>query len=207
MCGPTTQQTELGNDQIEAYQQAQQLTQEQYADQQAIYGPMSAQFSSIFDKGPSQQGFSASETQNLDASAVAGTAQNYEQAAKATGESEAAEGGGTNPLPSGGQEQLKAETANSSAAQESTEENQINTANYAQGYSEWQNAGEGLQAIAAGDNPLGYEGAATSSGSAASSTANQIATEQNSWVNAALGAAGSIGGAVVGENPGGVFGG
>ena len=207
MCGATAQQTEIGDEQISAYQQAQQLTQEQYADQQAIYGPMSSQFESIFAKGPSQQGFSASEDQNLDAQAVAGTATNYANAAKAVGDATAAEGGGTDPLSSGQQTELKEQTANSSAQEESNEENEINTADYQQGFSEWQNAGAGLESIAAGENPLGYEGAATSSGSAASSTANQIASQQNSWVNAALGAAGSIGGAVIGENPGGVFGG
>jgi hypothetical protein len=207
MSGPTAQQTELGNEQIQAYQQAQQLTQEQYADQQEIYGPLTKQFQSIFDKGPDQQGFSASEEQGLNAQAVEGTAENYSQAAKAVGEQTAAEGGGTNPLPTGAQTQLKEEVATSAASNESAQENQIQQADYTQGYNEWENAGAGLQSIAAGENPLGYEGAETGAGSAASTTAGQIASEDDSWINAAIGGASSLAGSVASENPGGIFGG
>ena len=207
MSGPTQQQQTLGNEQIQAYQQASALTAAQYANQQAIYGPMTAQFQSIFAKGPNQQGFSASEEQGLNAQAVEGTAQNYSQAAKAVGEQTAAEGGGTNPMPTGAQTQLKEEVATSAANNESSQENQIQQANYAQGYNEWQNAGAGLESIAAGENPLGYESAESGAGSAASTTAGQIASEDDSWINAAIGGASSLAGSVASENPGGIFGG
>jgi hypothetical protein len=201
MCGATAQQTEIGDEQIAAYKQAQDLTSKQYANQQAIYGPLATQFQSIFAKGPNQTGFSTPELNSLNAQAVEGTATNYSQAAKSVNESLAAEGGGDNPLPSGGQIQLKQQVANSAAQEQSSEENTINAANYSQGYNEWQNAAGGLQSIAAGENPLGYEGAATSSGSAASDTANQIASQQNSWINAAIGAGGTIGGAALTHKP------
>jgi hypothetical protein len=55
-------------------------------------------------------------------------------------------------------------------------------------------------------NPTAYNNSATGAGDSASKTANDIAQAQNSWINAALGAAGVIGGAVVGENPKGIFG-
>ena len=179
------------------------MTQQQYANQQAIYGPMVSQLSSIYAKGPDQQGFSGAETADLNAQAVEGTAENYGAAARATGEAEAGEGGGTNPLPTGAQSAIQSGIATSAAKEESSQENQIVSANYAQGNNEWNAAGSGLEAIAAGENPEGYESNETSAGSAAGTTANQIASEDNSWVNAALGAAGSIGGAVVnqvGEN-------
>jgi hypothetical protein len=201
MSGPTAQQTELGDAQLEAYQQAAQLTQAQYANQQAIYGPMVSQFHAIYAKGPNQQGFSPAETANLNAQAVEGTAENYESAARAVGESEAAQGGGTNPLPTGAQSAVQSNIATSAAEEESSQENQIVSANYNQGYNEWEAAGEGLQSIAAGENPLGFESAETGAGSAAGTTAAQIASEDNSWINAAIGAGATLGGAAIGKIP------
>ena len=191
---------------MDAYQQAQQMTAEQYANQQAIFKPMADQFQSIFKLGPNQEGFSGEEKNTLNAQAVAGTATNYAQASKAVGESLAAEGGGNELIGSGGAAQLKAEVAASAAQSESQQETQIKEADYNQGYQQWLQAGRGLDTIATGLNPLGYEVGATSAGGAAGTTANQIAEENNSWINAALGAAGAIGGAVVNQNPGGVFG-
>lgn len=205
MCA-SSGQNQLASEQLQAYTQAQQMTAEEYVGQQAIYAPMQAQFQSIFDMGPNQQGFSPQETATLDAQAVEGTAENYEQAATAVNEQTAAEGGGNNPLPSGAQTQLKEEVAESAAQNESQQETQIQEADYNQGLQDWQNAGEGLETIASGENPLGYEQAETGSGSAAGTTENQIAEEDNSWINAALGSAGAIGGAVVGENPHNIFG-
>lgn len=203
MCGATGAQTELQGDQLAAYTQAMQMTQEEYGDQQAIYGPMSAQFKSILAKGPNQEGFSAGETEDLNAQAEEGTAENYKGAAKAVGESEAAEGGGNIAMPTGAQEEEKANIATAAAGQESSEENQIKQADYNQGEQEWQQAAGGLETIAAGENPEGYENAATGAGSAAGTTANQIASENNSWISAITGAAGAIGSAAVtqvGEN-------
>jgi hypothetical protein len=197
MCGSTSAQNNLQQEQMDAYKQAQQLTAEQYANQQAIYAPMAKQFQSIFALGPSQEGFSTAEENVLNAGAVAGTATNYGNAARAVNENLAAMGGGNELIGSGGAAQLKAETAQSAAGELSREQTQIKEANYQQGYNQWLNAGQGLESIAAGQNPLGYEGAATSAGGAAGTTANQIAEQQNSWINAAIGAAGSIGGGIL----------
>lgn len=201
MCGATDAQNQLQQEQLDAYQQAQDLMEKQYGNQQAIYAPMAAMFQSIFAKGPSQQGFSDAQLTDLNAGAVEGTAQNYSQAAKAVNENIAAQGGGTNPLPSGGQIQLKQQVANSAAQEQSRETSQIRQADYQQGYNEWINAASGLTSIAAGENPLGYQSNAISSGSAAGTTADQIAQEQNSWINAAIGAAGAIGGGLATRRP------
>jgi hypothetical protein len=191
--GASEAQVQLQDAQIAAYKQAQDMTAKQYADQQAIYAPMAKQFQSIFDKGPNQKGFSDEQTNTLNAQAVEGTAENYSQAAKAVGNSLASEGGGDAYMPSGGADQLKQEVANSAAANESSQETQIVNANYAEGLQQWNAAAGGLETIAAGDNPLGYEQAATSAGSAASTTANEISQEDNSWINATIGAAGAVG--------------
>jgi hypothetical protein len=191
--GATGEQEQLQQEQITAYQDAAAMTAKQYANQQAIYAPMAKQFQSIFDLGKNQEGFSQEEKDTLNSQAIEGTATNYKQAATAVNENLAAEGGGNESMPSGGADQLKQEVANSAAGNESQQETQIKEADYNQGYQQWLSAGQGLEAIAAGDNPLGYQQNQTSAGSAASTTANQIASEDNSWINAAIGAAGTIG--------------
>lgn len=193
MCETATQD-QLQQEQISAYQSAQQMTAQQYSNQQAIYGPMTSQFQSIFNRGPNQEGFSEPQKQDLNATAVEGTAENYEGSARAVNEEEAAEGGGDIPLSTGGELQQKENVAESSAKEESSEESQIKQADYTEGENEWAAAGSGLESIAAGDNPLGFENAETSSGSAASTTAEQIAQEQNSWETAAIGAVGTAAG-------------
>jgi hypothetical protein len=194
------QQTELGDEQIAAYQQAADLTKQQYANQQAIFGPMVTQFQSIFAKGPGQKGFSDEENADLQSQAEEGTAENYGNAARAVGETTAARGGGTNPLPTGADSAIQSNIATSAAQEESRQESQIEAADYSQGYNEWENAGQGLESIAAGENPLGYQANETSSGSAASTTAGQIASEDDSWLNATIGAVGSAAGMASGAS-------
>jgi hypothetical protein len=198
MSGPTAQQTELGDAQLAAYQQAAQMTQTQYENQQAIYAPMVSQFSSIFAKGPNQEGFSTEEENQLNSQAVEGTAENYQNAARATGEKEAAEGGGDIPLTQPQQLQQQEGLATSAAQEESRQEQQIQQADYGQGLQDWEQAGQGLQAIAAGESPLGYESNETGAGSAAEATEGAIASEDDSWINAAIGAAGSAAGVASG---------
>ncbi len=193
MCGATQAQTNLQDAQTAFYTQATQMAQQQYGEQQSIYLPMKAQFDSIFQKGPNQQGFSASELGNLNSQAVEGTATNYAGAAKAVNDQLASQGGGSDPLPSGAQAEMKQEVANTAAASESQQESTIKSADYTQGYNEWAAAANGLSGIATGTNPVGYMNAATNAGSAASTTANNIATQANSGWNAAIGAVGAIG--------------
>jgi len=192
MCGATSAQHTLQDEQIKFYEQAQEMTREQYQHQQAIYAPMAKQFQSIFDLGPNRKGFSDEEEADLNSQAITGTADNYKQASKAISDSLAAEGA---PAGSGNgaNDQIRASIASSAASLESKQELGIKEASYEQGYKEWLAAGQGLDAIAAGENPLGYENAATSSGSAASTTAKDIADADNSWINAASGAAGAVG--------------
>lgn len=199
MCGASAQQNELSAEETQALQTSAQMTATQYAAQQAIYAPLQSQFQSILAKGPSQEGFSDAEKQDLDATAVEGTAENYKQAATAVNEGIATEGGGTNPLPSGAQSELRQEVANSAAEKESSQESQIEEADYAAGRQNYSTAGAGLEGIATGEDPLGFENAESTSAGVANNEANTIQQANNSWVNAALGAAGEIGGAFAGD--------
>lgn len=195
MCGPTAGQLELGDEEMAAYKQAAALTTAQYGNQQAIFQPMVTQLQSIFAKGPNQEGYSQPEQDTLNSQILAGTSENYAQAARAVNESEAAQGGGDIPLPSGAQLARREAVATSAAQEESREQLQVKNQGFEQGFKQYEDAAAGLSGIASAENPLGYETGATSSGTAASNTEDQIASEQDSWVNAALGAAGSIAGA------------
>jgi len=197
MCGATGEQNTIQGEQMAAYQQAREMMQEEYGHQQAIYGPMANQLGSIFALGPSQEGFAPAEKEAFETQIIEGTGQNYANAARAVNQQIAAQGG-IPGMRSGAADQLKLNTALSSAQEKTREELGVTQANYAQGRANWQQAGTGLMDIAAGMNPLGYEQQATGAGSAASTTANQIAQEQNSWINAAIGAAGTIGGMATG---------
>lgn len=207
MCGASSEQYQLQDEQIQFYQQAQQESAATFSEQQGIIKQLEGIYSPILAKGPNQMGYSDQELDTLNAQAVEGTAENYSRAAKAVNEQIAAQGGGNLPgVTTGGQEQLKAEIAASSAAEQSREETGIMQAGYEQGYNEFKQATDALATASGQLSPATYENAATSAGSSASQTANEIAQENNSWINAAIGAAGSIGSAVIDQNPGGIFG-
>jgi hypothetical protein len=197
MSGPSSSQLQLQQEQMAFYQQGVQESQTAFAEDQGLLKQMEAVYSPILAKGPNQEGFSGAEKGNLDAQAIQGTASNYSQAARAVGEQGSAEGGGDNPLPSGGATQAKEEVATAAAGQESSEESQILQADYAQGYNEFTQAGGALATASSQLNPTAYEGSATGAGTAAENTANQINQEQNSWIAPVLGAAGALGGAAI----------
>jgi hypothetical protein len=195
MCGATSAQKQLQAEDMATLQQYDTMMQQQYANQQALYSQVNSVLQPILAKGPNQNAFAGEEEATLNAQAVEGTAQNYRQASKAVGEKTAAEGGGNTFVTGGGQAQLQGEIAASAAQQESSEETQIEEQGYQTGAQEFEEATQGEMAVAAGENPLGYAGAVTSQANAAGTVADQIAQENNSWVNAAIGAAGEIGGA------------
>jgi hypothetical protein len=204
MCGATGAQNQLETSQADFYNQATQQQDQVYGQDQELLGALKSAYAPILAGGPDQQGFSQGEVNNLNTEATEGTASNFNQADKALKESQAATGVAS---PTGAQEQQQAELASSAANSEAQQKQQITQANYQQGYNEFSQAASGLTNTASLLNPAGYSGAATGAGEAAGNTANQIASENNSWVNAALGAAGAIGTGVVAENPGGIFGG
>lgn len=189
MCGATGTQQQIQQEQLDAYQQSQDMLKQEYGHQQAIYAPMAAKFLSIFNAGPSQEGFSEGEKQNLETQIVEGSGRNFANASRSLNEEIAAEGG--TGMPSGAADEMKLGLSTSAAAEKTREETGVLEEDYATGRQNWQNAGAGLFNIAAGENPLGYEHASTEAGTAVSTTANDIAQQENSWINAALGAAGT----------------
>lgn len=206
MCGATATQNQLQAEDVATLQEYNDMLKTQYAKQGELYSQVSSVLDPILKAGPGQEGFSAAEKNNLNAQAVAGTATNYAGAAKAVNEELGAEGGGNAPISSGAADQMREEVANSAARTESQQEAQIEESNYATGRQNFDTALQGEMSIAAGENPLGYASAVTSSENAAANQAEQIAQEDNSWYNAATGAAGGIASHVVDMNPRGIFG-
>jgi hypothetical protein len=204
MCGSTSAQNNLQQEQADFYQQGMQQQATEYGEDQSILQQMQSTLTPIFQAGPNQYGFNASEQNALNTSATEGGASSYAQASKALNEQQAAEGG-TSYLPGGAQTEAKEQLAASAAAQQAQAKTQITEAGYQQGYNQWQAAAQGLGETSSQLNPEGGENAATSAGEAAGTTANQIAQENNSWLAPVLGAAGAIGTGIVGANPGGVF--
>jgi hypothetical protein len=194
MCGSTQQQADIEQQQQEFQLESMKEQQAAYQDDQALLKQMQGVYAPIFTKGPSQEGFSPEQKAALATQIKEGTATNYAQAAQATNANLAATGGGNLVIPSGQQAQMKAQVAQAAAQEESGEQLQATNANYAQGYNNWLQAGQGLFGISGQMNPLGYGEQVNTAGKNAADTANQIATQQNSWINAAIGAAGTIAG-------------
>jgi hypothetical protein len=205
MCGATAAQTELQTQQAAFYQEATNQQETAWGQDQDILSAMKSVYAPIFASGPSQEGFAPAEKAALNTEVTEGTASEYKNASTAVNDKLATLGGGDMALPNGATAQIQGQIAQSAAQTAAQQRTQITQANYNQGYQNWLTASQGLFGINQSLNPTSYSGAATSAGSAAGTTANQIATENNSWINAALGAAGAIGTGVIGENPKGIF--
>lgn len=194
MSGPSSAQQQLSEEQAQFYQQGIQEASTTFSEQQGLIAQMKAVYDPILAAGPNQTGFSTAEENNLNAQAVEGTATNYAAGARAVGERQAAEGGGSTAAPTGAQEEMQQEVASRAAQQESSEESQIQQADYAAGHQNFQEATGALATVSGELNPTAYMNAATNAGSAAETTMNQMNEEENSWVAPVLGAVGAIGG-------------
>jgi len=205
MTGPSSEQLQLQQEQIDFYQQGMKQSQETFAQQQELLKQMESVYGPILAKGPEQEGFTGQEKEALQAESIEGTARNYTHASQALGEKLAAEGG-DNPLLSGSEASLEAGVAESAAGEQSREQTQIIEADYAQGAKNFEEATAAIETASGQLNPVAFENAATSAGSSAETTAKDINAEENSWLQPVLGAVGALGGAVIDQNPKGIFG-
>jgi hypothetical protein len=191
-CGASQQQKELETAQAAFFNEQTQEYSTVYNEAQGVLKSLTAEFTPILQAGPNQQGFSQAQLDNLNSTAATGSGQAYHSVEQSLAQQEAAQGGGNDYLPSGAKVQLQEELGASEAQNLGNEQSQIQQANYAQGNQNFQFASSVLGNTAAQLNPNGYSNAATNSGNAAASTANQITQANNSWmglVGGALGAA------------------
>ena len=201
MCGATQQQQDITDEQQQFYKQLSDEYSTVFGQNQAITGALTSAFTPILQAGPGQPGMAAAQEQALRTQASEQVATNYAAAQRATAQQLAAMGGGNTLLPSSVQANILAANTNQAAAQRATAQNQITQQNYAQGYQNWQTAASVLGSTAGLLNPTAYSGQATGAGTAAATSANQIAQAQFAPWGAAMGALGAVGGAAL--SPGG----
>lgn len=197
MCGATSQQKQVEASQQSFMTQAQQQASEVFGASSQVFNGLMATFAPTVAAGPNQQGFSAAENANLKSQAITNTGQSYKNAKQALGENSAASGGGNTALPSGVAAAEGQNLAIAGANQTASELGQITEANYSTGRQNYQNAVQGeLSATNVYNAAEGALSGANASGEAAATSANNVATADNSWVQGVTGALGAIGGAV-----------
>ena len=198
-CGASSQQTSVEASQQRFMNQMMSQASTVFGNASSVFNSLVNTFTPTIQAGPNQQGFSPAELSAMNSQAITGAGQAYKNAKAAVGNEEAAVGGGNVTLPSGVNEATDTGLAENAANLTSTELNKITQENYATGRSNYENAVNGLAGSINVFNTASTAGnAATSSGEAAANTANQIAQENNSWMSAAGGALGAIGGAATG---------
>lgn len=206
-CGSTDAQNQIQGEQMSAYSTMQAEAQQVFGENNALYQRMVSAFEPILQAGINQEGMSAPEKAALETEATEGVATNYQKAAAAARATGAGAGGGNIDIPSGQTRQLEGEVANAAAAEQSNLENKITEEDYALGRENYLTAVSGLQGAGRTLDPAtSFESNATAGGNAAANTANQIAQADNAPIDAAIGAVGALGGAVISENPGNIFG-
>lgn len=214
--GASSQQKQLQQQQTQLSQTLSNAYNQAFANQHAVFSSIRAVFDPIFNAGPSQYGFANAEDVALRTQASEGTAQEYQQASRATAERMAAEGGGNSVLPSGVQAQIQGQVAGAAAESESNKQLDITKAGYEQGRQNFLTASNAEMAVAQGYNPLGYAGAAGNTTGSAFNMATEIQKMNNAaspWgaVGGILGGlAGSIAGPLgtsIGSKLGGMLGG
>lgn len=209
LCGATSAQTQAQQAQAAAYTQMTQQAQQVFGAGSQVFQNLQNTFQPTIAKGPSQEGFSEAEKSALNSQAITNGGIAARNAKQATGEAVAAQGGGNNPaLQSGVNTGIEAQVNESAAENTATNLNTINLNNYATGRQNYENAVAGEAGSVAAFNPAtGAGSAATGAGEASANTANQIATQNQSWVQAVTGALGGVAGSFVGGGLGKLVGG
>lgn len=200
MSGPSNEQLELQQAQLQFYKAGEERATAEFGMQQGLLKQMQSVYGPILQRGPNQRGFSDAERSDLNAQAIEGTATNYAHAGRAVGEQLATRGGGDNPLESGVDSSLKQDVALSAAGEESREQSQVIGSDYAAGRQNFQDATSALLSASSQTAPDRYYSAATEAGSAAEKTANEINSERNSWMAPVFGAIGGAAGGLL-ANP------
>jgi hypothetical protein len=199
MCGGASQQqNEISDAEQQFYTNLTQQYSTVFGQNQAITGALTSAFTPILAAGPSQTGFSPSETNALQTQNTENVATDYAQAQKATADILASRGGGNTFLPSSIDANILARNANLAAASRAAGQNQITQANYAQGNQNFLTAANVLGSTASLLNPTSYASAATNSGNAAANEANAITAQNTSLWNSVIGSLGSIAGQAAG---------
>jgi hypothetical protein len=175
MCGPSGQQTQIAGQQQGFYSQLQSAYATNFGEQQGILSSLTNALSPILQGGPNQQGFSAAENAALTGGAINSAANQFRNASTVA----QAAGGGNTGVTTGAQQALQGQIATGVGNNLSSNLNQINLENYAQGRQNFFGAEQALAGTAQIENPLGYAGATTNAGGQAFNEATQIQNMRN----------------------------
>lgn len=199
-CGASDSQNKIEQQQESQYAAMQQQAQQVFGASSSVFNQLQKTFAPIVAAGPSQKGFSPSEESNLKSAAITETGQAYKNAKAAVGNATAAQGGGNDPgLTSGVTTGVDTAVATAAAGKTADSLNQINEANYQTGRENFNNASKELTAAPGVFDPaVGFDSASTSAGKNASDTANEIASQNNSWIQGVTGALGGVAGIATG---------
>lgn len=182
--------------------------QTQFGQQQDILKSLTSVYEPILQAGPSQKGFSAAESTAMNTQAMDGSANAYQHADQALNNQYAAEGGGSEYIPSGAQTQMNEGVATAAAGELAGAQNQITQENYAQGNQNFNNAASVLSGSSQQLGTTGATaGAATGAAGSAFTAATGVNNANNSLLNGAMGILGSAAGGIGGALTAGVMGG
>lgn len=197
-CGPSAGQTTALNQQTQLTQQIMQQGQQVFGSSSQVFSDLVSTLAPTVAAGPNQEGFSQAELSNLQSQAITNGGNAYKNAKAATGDAISAEGGGNTGLTSGANIGIQENLASSAAENTANELGQINEANYATGRQNYDTAISDLaQTPNVFNSATSLDNAGTNSAEGEANTANQIATQNNSWMQAVTGALGGVAGSVV----------
>lgn len=191
--GASTQQTDLANSQQNFYNTLQNDYGTQFANQSNILNTLNASLKPIVQAGPGQYGYSNAEDAALRTQSSAGTSQAFQNAKQSLGQSQAAQGGGDQFLPSGVKTQQQTQLATGAAQQESNQQLGITTQGYDVGRQNFNNAVSAENGVATQYNPNAYASNVDNSGTTAYNSASE-----NTKLNNAASPWGVLGGALGG---------
>ena len=196
-CGASSQQTDTYNQQSELSKQIMLQGQQVFGSASNVFKDLVSSLAPTVAAGPNQEGFSAAEKAALQSQAITQSGLAYKNAKAAVGNAIASQGGGNTGLTSGANIGVEANLAESAAENTSNELNTINLKNYETGRENYDKAVSGIAGATNVFNPaIGLDNSGTGALEGQSSTANQIAQENNSWVQGVTGALGGIAGGI-----------
>lgn len=198
MCGgPSQQQNDLSNEEADFYRTQVQAYNTAYQNFSTIQDTLNQQFAPVIAKGPGQRGFTDQERNDLMTKAREGTATEFSKAQQAVNSNFASRGGGNDVtnITSGAAGQTESDLAAYAANSEADTEMGINEADYSLGKTEYDQAIQGEEGLAAGWNPNTWSGSVNQSAKTANDEANEITKEKESvWGNVLGGLSGVAGG-------------
>jgi hypothetical protein len=199
--GPSSEQQGIASSQQSFYNTLQKDYGTQFANQSNILNALNKSLSPIINAGVGQYGFGNAEDAAMRTQSTSGTASAYRSAKQASGEAQAAQGGGDTFIGSGVKAQTNAQLANSAASTEANQQLGITQQGYQTGRSNYFNAVNQEQNVANAYNPSAYGQMANSAGSAAygSASNNQQLKAAADAANNPWGLVGGVAGGIAGS--------